>query len=210
MARSKAPLASVAGDWKPLSHAIPSIDRDRTKVQWSPTGLQGSSTKVKLLFGSLRVGSSRSVRPEVESSDNRESYSLEVDQGSRSRGLVGNSPRLLSGESMRCSSCGSENLKGAKFCDRCGAPFPSPCPSCGAANRTGARFCNECGAALGPAPTEVKVSGLGHSASRPVLAPEIAVSVSVEAENVPEGERKLVTALFADIRGSTELMEDLD
>jgi class 3 adenylate cyclase len=42
------------------------------------------------------------------------------------------------------------------------------------------------------------------------LAPTSAVSVSVEAENVPEGERKLVTALFADIRGSTELMEDLD
>jgi class 3 adenylate cyclase len=42
------------------------------------------------------------------------------------------------------------------------------------------------------------------------LGSTIAVSVSVEAEKVPEGERKLVTALFADIKGSTELMEDLD
>jgi class 3 adenylate cyclase len=38
----------------------------------------------------------------------------------------------------------------------------------------------------------------------------IGVSVSAEAEDVLEGERKLITALFADIKGSTELMEDLD
>jgi class 3 adenylate cyclase len=31
-----------------------------------------------------------------------------------------------------------------------------------------------------------------------------------EPQNIPEGERKTVTALFADIKGSTELMEDLD
>ena len=33
---------------------------------------------------------------------------------------------------------------------------------------------------------------------------------SVDAADVPEGERKTVTALFADIKGSTELMEDID
>jgi class 3 adenylate cyclase len=32
----------------------------------------------------------------------------------------------------------------------------------------------------------------------------------VAAEDVPEGERKLVTVLFADIKGSTELEENLD
>jgi len=36
------------------------------------------------------------------------------------------------------------------------------------------------------------------------------MSVSVEAEEIPEGERKLVTVLFADIKGSTELEENLD
>ena len=39
----------------------------------------------------------------------------------------------------------------------------------------------------------------------------MAVSVTVaHAANVVDGERKTVTALFADIKGSTELMEDLD
>jgi class 3 adenylate cyclase len=32
----------------------------------------------------------------------------------------------------------------------------------------------------------------------------------LEPHDVPEGERKTVTALFADIKGSTELMRDLD
>jgi class 3 adenylate cyclase len=111
---------------------------------------------------------------------------------------------------MRCSSCDSENFKGAKFCDTCGAPLPLLCRSCEASNRAGARFCNGFGAALGPVPTGGKVSGSDRAASRAVSAPTVAVSSSVEAEKVPEGERKLVTALFADIRGSTELMEDLD
>ena len=33
---------------------------------------------------------------------------------------------------------------------------------------------------------------------------------SIDAREVPDGERKTVTALFADIKGSTELIEDLD
>jgi hypothetical protein len=36
------------------------------------------------------------------------------------------------------------------------------------------------------------------------------VQASIEVHEVPEGERKTVTALFADIKGSTQLMEDLD
>jgi class 3 adenylate cyclase len=33
---------------------------------------------------------------------------------------------------------------------------------------------------------------------------------SLEPHEIPEGERKTVTALFADLKGSTEFMEDLD
>ena len=50
----------------------------------------------------------------------------------------------------------------------------------------------------------------GQFAAPAVSGPTIGVSASVEAEDVPEGERKLVTALFADIKGSTELIQDLD
>ena len=108
---------------------------------------------------------------------------------------------------MNCSSCGSENFDGARFCDACGTALPQGCPSCGASNRTGARFCNACGTALGQA---VKGAKAGQFAAPAVSGPTIGVSASVEAEDVPEGERKLVTALFADIKGSTELIQDLD
>jgi len=49
---------------------------------------------------------------------------------------------------MLCTSCGTENRDGGKFCDACGTPLPVACPSCGTENRPGAKFCNECGASL--------------------------------------------------------------
>jgi class 3 adenylate cyclase len=73
------------------------------------------------------------------------------------------------------------------------------CSKCGAENPNAKRFCGDCGAAL-PAVSE-------GPTSRPVVS--IAVSPVPDAE-VPEGERKTVTALFADIKGSTELMRALD
>jgi class 3 adenylate cyclase len=78
------------------------------------------------------------------------------------------------------------------------------CPSCGTSNRPGARFCIECAAALGaassPGITETARSETGN----------ITLGASRESHEISDGERKTVTALFADIKGSTELMRDLD
>jgi class 3 adenylate cyclase/tetratricopeptide (TPR) repeat protein len=110
---------------------------------------------------------------------------------------------------MRCPSCDCQNPDAAKFCDACGTPLPLPCPACGAPNRTNAKFCNACGATLDQK-TRLKVApsteteGLQHSD----LA--FALGTAVETQAVPEGERKMVTALFVDIMGSTELGQDLD
>src|SRR6202140_3828128 len=109
---------------------------------------------------------------------------------------------------MRCSKCGSENPDGAKFCDGCAAPLPLQCPSCGASNRASAKFCIECAAALGA----VSVAARSSDAAQPTQPEKhtIALGAPLEPHDVPEGERKTVTALFADIKGSTELMRDLD
>ena len=111
---------------------------------------------------------------------------------------------------MRCSSCDSEHSESAKFCDTCGTPVRVRCPSCGSSNRPGARFCNECGATLGNPSVAANVPDVSQLKSPAVSTPTIAVGASVAAEDVPEGERKLVTVLFADIKGSTELEENLD
>src|ERR1700735_2017123 len=100
---------------------------------------------------------------------------------------------------MRCSKCSAENREGARFCDNCGAKFSPRCPSCGAESRIDARFCDSCGESLAAPAAEVA----------PKKSTQMRVDETPAAENI-EGERKTVTALFADIKGSTELEQDLD
>ncbi|MBV8452565.1 MAG: zinc ribbon domain-containing protein, partial [Deltaproteobacteria bacterium] len=105
---------------------------------------------------------------------------------------------------MRCSSCGSDNPKGKRFCGDCGAPLANHCPKCGAQNPPGKRFCGDCGAALRPGSASTQPPASGSS------TPNIKIAAQQAESTVAEGERKTVTALFADIKGSTELMADLD
>jgi len=100
-----------------------------------------------------------------------------------------------------CSKCGDENRDERKFCARCGAPLARQCPRCGALNESGADFCGECGGALAAPAAAAAAKKSGDL--------QIRVADSPVAESL-EGERKTVTALFADIKGSTELEQDLD
>jgi len=101
---------------------------------------------------------------------------------------------------MRCSKCGNDNREGRKFCAKCAAPLSRSCPQCGALNEPGEDFCGECGTALLP-PQSVSVS---KSDGSPIVTAEPTTAQDLD------GERKTVTALFADIKGSMELMQDLD
>ena len=96
---------------------------------------------------------------------------------------------------MRCAKCGADNREGRKFCAKCAAPVARVCPQCGASNEPGENFCGECAAPLGQAPT----ASPKKSNDSPIRVAEMPAP-----ENL-EGERKTVTALFADIKGSTEL-----
>jgi class 3 adenylate cyclase/tetratricopeptide (TPR) repeat protein len=97
---------------------------------------------------------------------------------------------------MRCPRCQRENEAGANFCEECAAPLARTCRHCGRPLSAAARFCPECGqptgvpAAAGPGPRAVAP----EQASRPAL----------------EDERKHVTVLFADMKGSMELLADRD
>ena len=102
---------------------------------------------------------------------------------------------------MRCPKCGADNREVRKFCAKCAAPLPRPCPQCGASNELGEDFCGECGTALG-------VSAAAGSAKKSSDT-EIRVADTFGPENL-EGERKTITALFADIKGSMDLIETLD
>ena len=108
---------------------------------------------------------------------------------------------MAAGMNMRCPKCGVEAAPGKRFCADCGAPLPIRCPKCGAEAQVGKPFCADCG-------TRLEAASLAP-AGKPAPPPS-GVRVAAEAAEIPEGERKTVTALFADIKGSTELMRDLD
>ena len=83
---------------------------------------------------------------------------------------------------IQCPGCG-EHTSPQRFCDHCGANLDCICPACAAPNRAGARFCAQCGTGLAPANI---------------------------AETWAAAEQKHVTVLFADICGSTGMVETLD
>jgi class 3 adenylate cyclase/tetratricopeptide (TPR) repeat protein len=105
---------------------------------------------------------------------------------------------------MRCSRCQHENPAGQKFCGECGTRLASGCPACGTANPPGQKFCGECGGALDQARASPKF------ASPDVYTPKYLAERILTSRAALEGERKQVTVLFADIKGSLELIESSD
>ena len=101
---------------------------------------------------------------------------------------------------MRCGDCRQENSAGARFCNGCGAPLRAVCASCAAPNPPGSRFCRECGSALDAGPAGFRPVS-PQSYTPPHLAEKILTSRAAL-----EGERKQVTVLFADLKGSLELL----
>ena len=86
-------------------------------------------------------------------------------------------------------------------------PAVSRCPICAADNKPTSKFCEECGTALDGHAASAATS----SAQAASTAPNIRVTPEQpDTSTTIDGERKTVTALFADIKGSTELIEHLD
>ncbi|MEM5313642.1 adenylate/guanylate cyclase domain-containing protein [Paraburkholderia sp. JHI869] len=116
---------------------------------------------------------------------------------------------------MRCTNCGFENLSKARFCEACGTLLTRACPRCGHEAAAAARFCNECGAQLdevpeparsAPEPAPAPIHYTPHHLAERIRAEHVAM----EARGETAGERKTVTALFADMAGSTALIHGLD
>jgi len=103
---------------------------------------------------------------------------------------------------MRCTKCGIENAADSRFCNQCATPLSRACPKCARQNAPDARFCAEC--------AEPLTSGVSKSAARAPATSSARFASEPISPDVAEGERKTITALFADIKGSTELEQDLD
>src|SRR6516225_8949365 len=107
---------------------------------------------------------------------------------------------------MQCPRCQAENREGRRFCGKCAAPLTAACPSCGFSNELGENFCGGCGAPVAAAerPAEPRF------ASPKTYTPKHLAEKILTSRSALEGERKQVTVLFADLKGSMELLADRD
>jgi hypothetical protein len=105
---------------------------------------------------------------------------------------------------MQCPQCQHESSASARFCELCGGELAQNCPACGRAVSLRARFCESCGQAVQQT-TSQRAAPEPRSYTPKHLAEKILTSRSAL-----EGERKQVTVLFADVKGSMELAEQVD
>jgi class 3 adenylate cyclase/tetratricopeptide (TPR) repeat protein len=104
---------------------------------------------------------------------------------------------------MKCPRCQQENRPGRKFCSECGASLALSCPSCGFSNEPGEKFCGGCG-------TSLLTPSTPRFAAPESYTPKHLAERIINSKAALEGERKQVTVLFADLKGSMELLADRD
>ena len=109
---------------------------------------------------------------------------------------------------MKCRRCQADNRDGARFCRECGATFATVCPSCGVKVEAGSKFCDSCGAALALALAPTAVTA--RFASPESYTPRHLAERILTSKSALEGERKQITVLFADLKGSMELLAERD
>jgi len=108
---------------------------------------------------------------------------------------------------MKCSRCQHENASEARYCNTCGVRLEPACPSCGRGNAPGSLFCDQCGRPLTGSGSAARAQ---QSASPEPHLPKHLAEKILASKSALEGERKQVTVLFADLKGSMELLADRD
>ena len=107
---------------------------------------------------------------------------------------------------MKCRHCLHDNRATAKYCEQCGAQLERVCAACGTPLSASAKFCTECGC-------QTDVSGEpadGRFVSPESYTPRHLAEKILTSRATLEGERKQITVLFADLKGSMELLADQD
>jgi double zinc ribbon protein len=107
---------------------------------------------------------------------------------------------------MRCPRCQHENGSKAKFCQECAAPLSWLCSKCGNELPSAAKFCPECAQPTGDA----VATDPDRLSSPKIYTPKHLAEKILTSKAALEGERKQVTVLFADLKGSMELLADRD
>jgi class 3 adenylate cyclase/tetratricopeptide (TPR) repeat protein len=105
---------------------------------------------------------------------------------------------------MKCPNCQRDNPPAAKFCESCAAPLLRLCANCKSPASPNAKYCSQCGHALSPLDETNRFSSPRN------YTPQHLVNKILTSRAALEGERKQITVLFADIKGSMEVITDRD
>lgn len=114
---------------------------------------------------------------------------------------------------MVCPYCQANNLENARFCSNCGRELVRQCANCHSELPSGARFCLQCGQ---PVLSQTEADDQRLSRLTAVVPGTLAMKIHSDSQAVIEKqpaalrERRTVTALLADVVGSTELADKLD
>ncbi len=122
---------------------------------------------------------------------------------------------------MKCPNCQHDNPSGAKFCLNCGNRLALPCPNCSTELPADAKFCFNCGHNLQGAPSPGAATPVGvlppEGAAPPTasldkfIPPEMLAKLNQARQTgAMAGERRIVTMLFCDVKGSTAAASQLD
>jgi hypothetical protein len=112
----------------------------------------------------------------------------------------------MEGAMIKCPECQFENREGAKFCKECGAKLELACPKCDAFITPDGKFCDECGYDL----SKPTIAPPVHYSEPQSYTPRFLADKILTTRSSIEGERKLVTVLFADVANYTSISEKID
>jgi len=98
---------------------------------------------------------------------------------------------------VNCTNCQYPNEDTARFCQNCGQILKQVCPNCATPNDSSALFCKNCGNAL------------SEAAEKPQPVLPASTRTPAPQKTLLSG-RRVVTIMFADVKGSTTLAEKLD
>ena len=109
---------------------------------------------------------------------------------------------------MKCLQCDCEYAAELASCPRCAAPGGVTCPGCGFQAPATFAFCPMCATSL-TAPEEWPRAPLLDDAIQR-LVPKAFAERLLASRGQVQPERRTVTILFSDVRGSTSMAEHLD